>query len=147
MALRIAFFYACGMFSGTISGLLAYAISFMNGVAGLAGWRWMFILYVAVNPSPGFILPITRPLTPQQRRHPRHLLRRLHLLLPAQLPRLVQVLLGRRETRHRRQPACYPTDFYCENVGLVAGQDSIQGPDVLYFHAAVDLPCDWWVGR
>ena len=44
MALRIAFFYACGMFSGTISGLLAYAISFMNGVAGLAGWRWMFIL-------------------------------------------------------------------------------------------------------
>jgi MFS family permease len=44
MALRFAFFYACGMFSGTIGGLLAYAISFMNGVAGLAGWRWMFIL-------------------------------------------------------------------------------------------------------
>lgn len=36
MALRIAFFYASGMFSGTIS--------FMNGAAGLAGWRWMFIL-------------------------------------------------------------------------------------------------------
>lgn len=44
MALRIAFFYACGMFSGTISGLLAYGISFMNGVGGLAGWRWLFIL-------------------------------------------------------------------------------------------------------
>lgn len=41
LPLRIAFFYACGMFSGTISGLLAYAISFMNGVAGLAGWRWV----------------------------------------------------------------------------------------------------------
>ncbi|PSR97456.1 high-affinity nicotinic acid transporter [Coniella lustricola] len=41
---RIAFFYACGMFSGTISGLLAYAISFMNGAGGLAGWRWVFIL-------------------------------------------------------------------------------------------------------
>lgn len=39
MALRIAFFYACGQFSGTISGLLAFAISFMNGVGGLAGWR------------------------------------------------------------------------------------------------------------
>lgn len=37
--LRIAFFYACGQFSGTISGLLAYAISFMNGSGGLAGWR------------------------------------------------------------------------------------------------------------
>ncbi|KAF1843565.1 MFS general substrate transporter [Cucurbitaria berberidis CBS 394.84] len=44
LPLRIAFFYACGMFSGTISGLLAYAISYMNGVAGLAGWRWLFIL-------------------------------------------------------------------------------------------------------
>ncbi|ROW03097.1 hypothetical protein VMCG_05808 [Cytospora schulzeri] len=39
-----AFFYACGMFSGTISGLLAYAISFMDGAGGLAGWRWVFIL-------------------------------------------------------------------------------------------------------
>ncbi|KDN65316.1 putative high-affinity nicotinic acid transporter [Colletotrichum sublineola] len=48
LPLRIlqGFFYACGMFSGTISGLLggAYAISFMNGVRGLAGWRWLFIL-------------------------------------------------------------------------------------------------------
>lgn len=44
MALRLAFFYACGQFSGTISGLLAYAISFMNGVGGLPGWRWVFIL-------------------------------------------------------------------------------------------------------
>ncbi|KAI5365905.1 Putative major facilitator superfamily, MFS transporter superfamily [Septoria linicola] len=43
-ALRIAFFYACGQFSGTISGLLAFAISYMNGVGGLAGWRWVFIL-------------------------------------------------------------------------------------------------------
>ncbi|SMY26146.1 unnamed protein product [Zymoseptoria tritici ST99CH_1A5] len=42
-ALRIAFFYACGQFSGTISGLLAFAISYMNGVGGLAGWRWVFI--------------------------------------------------------------------------------------------------------
>ncbi|OAL03468.1 MFS general substrate transporter [Phaeosphaeriaceae sp. SRC1lsM3a] len=44
LPLRIAFFYACGMFSGTISGLLAYAISYMNGVGELAGWRWLFIL-------------------------------------------------------------------------------------------------------
>ncbi|ROW06258.1 hypothetical protein VPNG_08103 [Cytospora leucostoma] len=44
LSFRIAFFYACGMFSGTISGLLAYAISFMDGAGGLAGWRWVFIL-------------------------------------------------------------------------------------------------------
>ncbi|KAI9734343.1 MAG: hypothetical protein M1834_002449 [Cirrosporium novae-zelandiae] len=41
---RVAFFYSCGVFSGTISGLLAYAISFINGAGGLAGWRWVFIL-------------------------------------------------------------------------------------------------------
>lgn len=44
MALRLAFFYACGQFSGTISGLLAYAFSFMNGIAGLSAWRWLFII-------------------------------------------------------------------------------------------------------
>ncbi|KAK5118602.1 hypothetical protein LTR85_008067 [Meristemomyces frigidus] len=44
MPLRIAFFYACGQFSGTISGLLAYAISFMDGDGGLSGWRWFFII-------------------------------------------------------------------------------------------------------
>ncbi|CAK4029530.1 high-affinity nicotinic acid transporter [Lecanosticta acicola] len=44
MALRIAFFYACGQFSGTISGLLAYGISFINGAGGLAGWRWVFLI-------------------------------------------------------------------------------------------------------
>ncbi|EME39515.1 hypothetical protein DOTSEDRAFT_180100 [Dothistroma septosporum NZE10] len=43
-SLRIAFFYACGQFSGTISGLLAFAVSYMNGVGNLAGWRWVFIL-------------------------------------------------------------------------------------------------------
>ncbi|RII06208.1 hypothetical protein CUC08_Gglean009423 [Alternaria sp. MG1] len=40
LPLRIAFLYSCGMFAGTVSGLLAYAISYMNGVGGLAGWRW-----------------------------------------------------------------------------------------------------------
>lgn len=41
-ALRIAIFYACGQFSGTISGLLAYGINFMNGLGGLAGWRCLY---------------------------------------------------------------------------------------------------------
>jgi MFS family permease len=41
LPLRIAFLYSCGMLAGTISGLLAYAVSYMNGAAGLAGWRWV----------------------------------------------------------------------------------------------------------
>lgn len=41
---RITAFYVIGVFSGAFSGLLAYAIHYMDGVAGLASWRWIFIL-------------------------------------------------------------------------------------------------------
>ncbi|KAH8690018.1 major facilitator superfamily domain-containing protein [Talaromyces proteolyticus] len=44
MPWRIALFYSLGQVSSALSGLLAYAISFMDGVGGLAGWRWLFIL-------------------------------------------------------------------------------------------------------
>ena len=44
LPLRVAFFAAIGQLSGTFSGLLAFAISFLNGRAGLEGWRYLFIL-------------------------------------------------------------------------------------------------------
>ncbi|KAJ5247237.1 hypothetical protein N7468_002220 [Penicillium chermesinum] len=44
MPMRISFFYAVGQLSSALSGLLAYAISFMDGLSGLSGWRWLFIL-------------------------------------------------------------------------------------------------------
>ncbi|KAH8898127.1 MFS general substrate transporter [Thozetella sp. PMI_491] len=44
LPLRIAFFYAVGQVSSALSGLLAYAISFMDGLGGLPGWRWLFLL-------------------------------------------------------------------------------------------------------
>jgi MFS family permease len=44
LPLRIAVFYSFGVFSGTASGFLAYAISFANGRHGISGWQWMFIL-------------------------------------------------------------------------------------------------------
>ncbi|KAJ5559784.1 hypothetical protein N7513_002183 [Penicillium frequentans] len=44
MPWRIALFYSLGQVSGALSGLLAYAISFMNGIGGLSGWRWLFII-------------------------------------------------------------------------------------------------------
>lgn len=37
-------FYTAASLSGAFSGLLAYGISFMDGIAGLGGWRWIFIL-------------------------------------------------------------------------------------------------------
>jgi MFS family permease len=44
MPWRIAAFYSVGQLSSALSGLLAYAIGFMNGLSGLAGWRWLFLI-------------------------------------------------------------------------------------------------------
>lgn len=41
---RIAIFYSVGQLSSALSGLLAYAISFMDGLGGLPGWRWLFLI-------------------------------------------------------------------------------------------------------
>ncbi|KAJ8113269.1 hypothetical protein OPT61_g4558 [Boeremia exigua] len=44
MPQRIAFFYSVGQVSSALSGLLAYAISHMDQLGGLSGWRWLFLL-------------------------------------------------------------------------------------------------------
>ncbi|KAL2106942.1 hypothetical protein VUR80DRAFT_5922 [Thermomyces stellatus] len=41
---RIAIFYSASALAGAISGLLAFAIARMDGVGGLNGWRWIFLL-------------------------------------------------------------------------------------------------------
>ncbi|KAH8901167.1 putative MFS nicotinic acid transporter Tna1 [Thozetella sp. PMI_491] len=42
--LRLALIFASASMAGAFSGLLAYLIGKMEGVAGLEGWRWIFIL-------------------------------------------------------------------------------------------------------
>ncbi|KAG9251913.1 putative MFS transporter [Emericellopsis atlantica] len=44
IALRIGFLFVSSALAGACGGLLAYCISFMDGVAGYSGWRWVFIL-------------------------------------------------------------------------------------------------------
>lgn len=41
---RIALFYTSSATAGAFSGLLAFAIAKMDGLAGLAGWRWIFLV-------------------------------------------------------------------------------------------------------
>jgi len=41
---RQALFFSAASIAGAFSGLLAFGISKMDGVAGLEGWRWIFIL-------------------------------------------------------------------------------------------------------
>jgi MFS family permease len=44
LQLRVGIFYASASLSGAFGGLLATAILKMDGVGGLEGWRWIFIL-------------------------------------------------------------------------------------------------------
>lgn len=41
---RVGIFFGAASLAGAFSGLLAFAISFMSGTAGLLGWSWIFIL-------------------------------------------------------------------------------------------------------
>lgn len=41
---RQALFFSAASVAGAFSGILAFGISKMDGVGGLAGWRWIFIL-------------------------------------------------------------------------------------------------------
>lgn len=43
-AKRVSYLFVCTAISGAFGGLLAYALLHMEGVAGLAGWRWVFII-------------------------------------------------------------------------------------------------------
>ena len=44
LAVRISYFYCASALSGAFSGLLAAALAQMNGIGGLEGWRWIFLI-------------------------------------------------------------------------------------------------------
>lgn len=44
IALRIGYLFVSSALSGAFGGLLAYGISFLDGAAGLHGWRWILII-------------------------------------------------------------------------------------------------------
>jgi MFS family permease len=44
IAFRIAIFFSAATIAGGFGGLLAYGFQHMDGLAGLAGWQWIFIM-------------------------------------------------------------------------------------------------------
>lgn len=66
LQMRIGLFFSAAAMSGAFSGLLAAAIVQMNGIGGLTGWQWIFLLEglftVCFGVMTGFLLPDT----PQQ---------------------------------------------------------------------------------
>jgi MFS family permease len=63
---RIGCIYGAAAVSGAFSGLLAAAIIKLNGVGGLAGWRWIFLLEGAVTIVFGLLIMLVLPNTPMQ---------------------------------------------------------------------------------
>ncbi|OAQ33048.1 MFS general substrate transporter [Linnemannia elongata AG-77] len=43
-AIRVGLFFSASTVAGAFGGLLAYAISHMDGLHGLQGWQWIFII-------------------------------------------------------------------------------------------------------
>ncbi|KAL0934023.1 MFS transporter [Colletotrichum truncatum] len=43
-AKRVSYLFVCTAIAGAFGGLLAYSILKMDGIAGYAGWRWVFII-------------------------------------------------------------------------------------------------------
>ncbi|KFY04914.1 hypothetical protein O988_00414 [Pseudogymnoascus sp. VKM F-3808] len=41
---RLSVFFSAGSMAGAFSGLLAYGINYMDGIANLAGWKWILML-------------------------------------------------------------------------------------------------------
>jgi len=62
---RIASFFASASLAGAFSGLLAYGIVNMDGVAGRRGWAWIFILEGAFTAAFGLIVWKFIPPTPR----------------------------------------------------------------------------------
>ena len=54
LALRVGYLFVSAALAGACGGLLAYAIGYMDGVAGQRGWRWIMIL----EGLPTFVLGI-----------------------------------------------------------------------------------------
>jgi MFS family permease len=55
---RLALFYTASAFSGALSGLLAFAIARMDGLRGIAGWRWIFLIEGSITVAVALVMPL-----------------------------------------------------------------------------------------
>lgn len=62
---RLAIFFSMASMAGAFSGLLAYALTQMHGLGGLAGWRWIFIIEGIATVAVGVFVPWILPDSPE----------------------------------------------------------------------------------
>lgn len=61
---RVSMLFVAAALSGAFSGLLGFALELMDGVGGLEGWRWIFIIEGIFTVLVGALLPWTLPDSP-----------------------------------------------------------------------------------
>lgn len=77
LQMRVGLFFSAAAMSGAFSGLLAAAIINMDGMRGMAGWQWIFLLEGLFTVCFGFVLVLILPnsprdvkiMTPQESEH------------------------------------------------------------------------------
>jgi MFS family permease len=67
LATRLAIFYVGSALAGAFSGLLAFGLAKLDGVAGLEGWRWIFIIEGIATVAVGLVTPCALADTPTER--------------------------------------------------------------------------------
>ncbi|KAG7558197.1 hypothetical protein FFLO_02850 [Filobasidium floriforme] len=65
LSVRIAIFFASASISGAFSGLLAFGLAKLGGVAGLESWRWIWLLEGSFTAFVGVIAPFVFVDTPE----------------------------------------------------------------------------------
>lgn len=53
LPMRLGFFWTANSVTGIVTSLLAFALLQMDGIKGLAGWRWLFLIEGLVTLSVG----------------------------------------------------------------------------------------------
>lgn len=61
---RMAVFFSAASLAGAFSGLLAFGIQHMDGISGLRGWQWIFILEGILTVLIGLTIPWALPDSP-----------------------------------------------------------------------------------
>jgi predicted MFS family arabinose efflux permease len=62
--MRVGFFFSAAALSGAFSGLLAAAIVHMDGLRGMRGWQWIFLLEGLFTICYGFVVAFILPNSP-----------------------------------------------------------------------------------
>lgn len=68
LALRVGYLFVSAALAGACGGLIAYGISFMDGIAGLKAWRWIMILEGIPSVITGILCWVILPNSPESAR-------------------------------------------------------------------------------